>query len=151
MAIPQLVVFRLDEWRYALHLAAVERVVPAAEITLLPKAPAVVSGVINFQGRVLPVVNVRKRFKLREREIRPADRLIIAHTEVRSVILVVDAVDEVITRLPEEIAAPDEILPGMNYVEGIVKLEDGLILIHDLRKFLSLEEEQALEQAMAAT
>lgn len=58
----QLVVFAFDEQRYALHLSAVERIVRMVEITPLPKAPEIVLGVVNVQGRIVPIVNIRKRF-----------------------------------------------------------------------------------------
>jgi purine-binding chemotaxis protein CheW len=58
----QLVVLTLDEQRYALHLSAVERIVRMVEITPLPKAPQIVLGVVNVQGRIVPIVNIRKRF-----------------------------------------------------------------------------------------
>jgi purine-binding chemotaxis protein CheW len=65
----QLVVFALDEQRYALRLTAVERIVRAVEVTPLPKAPQIVLGVIDAQGRIIPVVDVRQRFRLTEREV----------------------------------------------------------------------------------
>lgn len=74
----QLVVFTLDEQRYALHLAAVERIVRVVEVTPLPKSPEIVLGVVNVQGRIIPVVNIRKRFRLPEREIALSNQLIIA-------------------------------------------------------------------------
>ena len=67
----QLVVFRLNGQRYALPLAAVERIVCAVEVTPLPGAPPVVLGVINVAGCVLPVFNIRRRFLLPEREVVP--------------------------------------------------------------------------------
>ena len=69
-----MVVFALDEPRYALLLSAVEKVVRAVEITPLPKAPEIVVGVINAQGRILPVLDIRKRFRLPAREMKPDDR-----------------------------------------------------------------------------
>src|SRR6266853_41985 len=81
----QLVVFRLDEERYALRLDVVERIVQAAEVTPLPNAPTIVLGLIDLEGRVLPVLNVRRRFRLPEREIGPADQFLIARTERRTV------------------------------------------------------------------
>ena len=146
----QLVIFNLDERRYALHLPTVERIVMVAEITPLPKAPQIVLGVINIQGRIIPVINVRKRFNLPEREITLSDHLIIANTTRRTVVLVVDAVSGVVDRPEGEIIIPDKILPGLEYVQGVVKLEDGLILIHNLEMFLSLEEEIMLEQAIGS-
>jgi len=144
----QLVVFALDGQRYALHLSAVERIVRAVEMTPLPKAPEIVIGVINAQGRIIPVFNIRRRFHLPEREIELSDQLIIANTARRTVALVVDTVDGVIERLSEEITPADQVLPRIEYVEGIVKLENGLVLIHDLDKFLSIDEETKLDEAV---
>jgi purine-binding chemotaxis protein CheW len=145
---PELVVFTLDEQRYALRLAAVERVVRAVEVTPLPKAPEIVLGMINAQGRIVPVVNVRKRFQLPEREIELNDQFIIARTSRRTVALVVDAVNDVVPCPEAQVVAAEKILPGLDPVEGVLKLSDGMILLHDLDRFLSLDEEQALAEAM---
>lgn len=144
----RLFVFTLDEQRYALHLSAVHRVVRAAEVTSLPKAPAIVLGVVNVQGQIIPVVNLRRRFRLPERDIGLSDQLIIARTSRRAVALVADAVTGVIDVPGEKVTAGGEVVPGLEYVEGVARLEDGLILIHDLAAFLSLDEEQALDEAL---
>jgi purine-binding chemotaxis protein CheW len=143
-----LVTFTLDEHRYALRLSAVERILRAVEAEPLPQAPEIVLGVINLQGRILPVVNIRKRFHLAGREVGLTDHLIIAHTSKRAVALIADSVTGV-SELPEqEVIASDEILPGLEYVEGVVRLQDGVLFIHDLDRFLSLEEERSLEAAL---
>ncbi len=147
----QLIVFTLDEQRYALHLSAVERVFRVVEITPLPKAPEIVLGVINIQGRMIPLLNIRRRFRLPERDMTPSDQLILASTGTQAVALVVDAVNAVVERSKEEVIAADSILPDLEYVKGVAKLEDGLILIHDLGQFLSLEEEKTLNGALKAT
>ena len=144
----RLIVFLLDQQRYALSLASVQRVVRAVEITPLPKAPAIVSGVINIQGQIVPVVNVRRRFRLPERDVVPSDQIIVARTAARPVALAVDAASGVIECSAERFVAAAAIVPGTEYVEGVVKLEDGMILIHDLDKFLSLDEEKSLTLAM---
>src|SRR5471030_1448115 len=141
---PQLVVFTLDEQRYGLRLAVVERVVRAVEITPLPKAPEIVLGVIIAQGRVIPVVNVRKRFHRPEREVELSDQFIIARTSRRMVALVVDAVNDVVPCTESQVVASEKIVPGLEHVEGVLKLPDGMIFVHDLDRFLSLEEEQTL-------
>jgi purine-binding chemotaxis protein CheW len=146
----RLVVFTLDEQRYALRLEAVERIVRLVEVTPLPKAPEIVLGVVNVQGRVLPVVNIRRRFRLPDREADLRDQLILAWTSRRSVVLVVDAVGGVVERTGEELIPAGSIVPGTEYVDGVVKLPDGLVLIHDLDKFLSLEEETKLGKALGA-
>lgn len=144
----QLVVFALDEQRYALHLSVVEQVARVVEITLLPKAPDIVCGIINVQGRVIPVFNVRRRFRLPEREIVLTDQLIVAHAKRRLVALAADAVSGVLKCSGQDTIQAQDILPNAEYLEGVVKLDDGLILIHDLDRFLSLDEETALERAL---
>ena len=146
----QIVVFALDEQRVALPLAVVERVVRAVGITPLPKAPVIVLGVLNVQGEVLPVFNLRRRFRLPEKELELSDHIIIARTEWRTVALVVDSVAGVTACATEEIIPASTIVPGIEYVEGVVKRPDGLIFIHDLNKFLSLDEAQQLEGALAS-
>jgi purine-binding chemotaxis protein CheW len=146
-----LLLFTLETQRYALHLSAVERVVRAVEVTPLPRAPAIVLGVVNAQGRIIPVVNVRKRFGLPEREIDLGDSLILARTSARSVALAVDAVAGLLERSEQQVVASAKILAGVTYLDGVAKLEDGLILIHNLDSFLALEEERALDAALTTT
>lgn len=143
------VVFTLDEKSYALRLGVVECVVGAVEINPLPKAPTIALGIVNFRGQVLPVFNVRQRFRLPPRETRLSDQLVLAHTAKRSVLLLVDSVIGVIERSAEKLIPAERILPRMKYVEGVTKLNGGLVLIHDLDKFLSLEEEELLTRVLA--
>jgi purine-binding chemotaxis protein CheW len=149
--IAQLVVFRLDERRYALPLTVVERVVHAVDVTPLPKAPAIVLGAINVQGRVLPVLNIRRRFLLPDREISPADWFLLAHTARHTVVLVVDESEGVVQRPQAEIVVSTQIVPGLEPFPGVLRLDDGLVLIHDLERFLSLDEVRALDEAMDET
>ncbi|TAJ19229.1 MAG: chemotaxis protein CheW [Rugosibacter sp.] len=142
------VVIGLDELRIALRLSVVDRVIRAIYVSPLPDAPEIVSGVVNVQGRVIPVVNIRRRFRLANRPTILTDRLVIAHTAQRPVALVVDAVSGVLEYSEPDIIDADDILPGLAYVDGVAKRKDGLILIHDLGRFLSLDEESALERAM---
>jgi purine-binding chemotaxis protein CheW len=145
----QLVTFLLDEQRYALNLAVIEKAVRIAEITPLPSAPEIVMGVVNVQGRVLPVINIRRRFHLPEREIQLSDQLIIARTAKRTVALLADGVSGVID-YPEgdALTTAEEILPEIAYVKGVVRLDGQLIFIYDLDQCLSLEEEDMLDEAM---
>jgi purine-binding chemotaxis protein CheW len=149
--VAQLVVFRLDERRYALPLAAVERVVRAVDVTPLPKAPPIVLGAINVHGRVLPVLNVRRRFLVPDREIGPADWFLLAHTARHTVVLVVDDSEGVVERPQAEIVVSTQIVPGLEHFPGVLTLDDGLVLIHDLERFLSLDEAYALDEAMGET
>lgn len=143
------VVLHLDELRIALPLAAVERVIRATYVVCLPQALDIVLGVVNVQGRIIPIVNTRKRFRLPDREIVLTDQFVIARTQRRPVALMVDAVSGVLAYPEQDIVAADAILPGMEYVEGVARIKDGLILIHNLDTFLSLDEEKSLDRAMS--
>ena len=146
--VTDLVVFRLDDQRYALPLLAVDRIVHAIEITPLPNAPPIVLGVIDLHGDVVPVLNVRRRFRLPERSIRLTDQFLVARTAGRTVALVIDDALGVTRRPRSAVTDSSQIVPGLDYVQGVVKLDDGLVLIHDLEKFLSLDEARTLNEAM---
>jgi purine-binding chemotaxis protein CheW len=145
-----LLAFTLDDWRCALELSTVERVYRAVAVTPLPDAPDIVLGVVNVRGVVLPVINIRRRFRLPEKNLTPDNRLIIAHSTGYLVALVVDDVTDVVECAEKDITSAGAIVPGMEYVEGVARLKDGMILIHDLARFLSLEEKAVLEQALEA-
>jgi purine-binding chemotaxis protein CheW len=142
-----LLVFTLDDQHYALQLAAVERTARMVEITPLPQAPVVVRGVITVHGRIIPVLDIRQRFHLPPRETLLSDQLLIARTKRRTVALIADSVVGVLEQAPQDMVDAGMILPGIDYLSGVVKLADGLIFIHDLDTFLSLEEELQLDTA----
>jgi purine-binding chemotaxis protein CheW len=142
------VAFLIDGQRYALPLESVTRVVRAAEVTALPLAPQVVAGVIDVGGRSLPVFDLRRRLRLRERALAPSDQFIIARTSRREVVLIVDAVPGLIDAPTSEIVDPAGLAPGLGHLAGLLALPDGMVLIEDLELFLSPEEERALDTAL---
>lgn len=150
-------VFTLDGQLYALELATVHRVVHALEVTPLPGAPDTILGVINVHGELIPVVSLRRRFRIPEREIKPSDQFIIAHMNpqesggegIRTVALVVDAVTTVRKVTGEEIAAGAEIGSNLAHVRGIAGVGGDLILIYNLARCLSLHELEMLDNALA--
>jgi purine-binding chemotaxis protein CheW len=144
----QLLVFCLDGQRYALDLASVERVVQAVELTPLPGAPAIVAGAIDVKGRILPVLCLRRRMGQPPREIVPSDQLLIAQIRERTVALLIDAAQGLIECEASAIADPAAIVPGLESFQGVVQLADGLVLIHDLEKFLAADEALALDSVM---
>lgn len=135
----KLVVFRLDEQPYALRLPTVERIVRAVEVAHLPKAPEMVLGVINVQGRIIPVADIRGRFDLPEKALTLSDQMIIVRTSKWTLALVVDTVSGVIECPDEDLIKKEKIMPDAEYVEGVVRLKDGMILIADIHQFLPLE------------
>ncbi|MBV9127263.1 MAG: purine-binding chemotaxis protein CheW [Verrucomicrobia bacterium] len=143
-----LVIFTLDEHHFAMCLGAVDRVVGAVEIAPLPDAPAGVRGVINVQGKILPVFDPRVRCGMPSRELRISDQFIIARTRRREVALVVDAVGGVVRRGEANVTPAASILPNFGAVEGVMKLDGDLILVHDIDRFLTMDEAERLQIAM---
>jgi purine-binding chemotaxis protein CheW len=144
----QWVLFCLDGGRYALPLAAVDRIVRAVHVTHMPRAPGIVLGAIDVQGRVLPVFNIRRRFGLPERTIDPADHFLIAHTVKRTVVLVIDAPQGVFEHAATAVTPAANIAGDLEHIRGVIQLDDGLVLIHDLEHFLSPDEARVLDEVM---
>lgn len=143
-----LLVFKLDHWRCGLPLETVERSYRAVAVTPLPGAPEKVLGIVDVHGVVHPVIALRHCFGLAPRAVSPSDHLVIGHSMRRDIALLVDSVDGVVDCTPDDIAEAETILPGMEYVRGVARLHDGLVLIHDLDSLLSLEEEETLDRAL---
>jgi purine-binding chemotaxis protein CheW len=143
------VVFNLDEGRYAIRLTAVDRVVRAAHVTPVPGVPDIVLGAIDVAGRVLPVFNLRRKFRLPERTVHPTDQFLIARTEQRRVVLLIDSAHGVLERPASALVNIRSIAPSLEHIEGVIQLEDGLVLIHNVEQFLSPEEALSLDEAMS--
>ncbi len=147
--VPQLLIWTLEGQRYALPLAAVERVVRAVAVTPFPAAPGAVCGIVNVQGQVVAVIDLRRRLQLPARAIALSDQMVLASTARRRLALIADAVNGVAECADEAVVTAGHIIPGAEYMSGVMKLDDGMILIHDLDRFLSLDEELALEKALS--
>lgn len=141
-------VFSLDDKHFALPLDTVQRVVQAVEITILRGVPAIVRGIINYKGTILPVFDIRPRFHLPQREIQPDDQFIIVDTAGRTIALLVDTVVDNIEISSREMIPPAGILDETLFLDGILKMEDGIMLIPDLNNILTQPEDQALEKAI---
>ena len=144
----QLVVWMLGTQSYALPFSVVDRVVRSVEVTPLPDAPEIVSGIINVQGRIIPVVNMRARFGLPPGDISLTDQIVLARTSRRRLAFFVDVVQGMVDYPETAIVSADDIASDMGCIAGVLKFEDGLILIQDLERCLSLEQEHALDAAL---
>ncbi|MBI2425283.1 MAG: purine-binding chemotaxis protein CheW [Candidatus Hydrogenedentes bacterium] len=145
-----LVVFSLEEQRFALDYRRVIQVLRAVAHTPLPGAPGNVAGVINMRGEVVPLFSLRRRLGLPERAQRVSDNLVVARTARRTLALMVDEVIGVSHLDSNLIVSGDRIFAGLDLVEGVVKCVDGLVVIQNLDRFLSLEEDAALDTALDA-
>lgn len=145
-----LLVFELGTDRYGLKAEAVREVVRAVQVSALPRAPAIVEGVINYHGTAVPVLDTRARFRLTSVPLHPTQHFIVTQAGPRLVALRVDRVTDLLT-VPDAVIGPAaEAVPGTDYVAGIARLPDGLLVIHDLERFLALEEAAQLDHAMQA-
>jgi purine-binding chemotaxis protein CheW len=142
------VVFTLDNQKFALPLASVEKIARAVAVRPLPKTSDMVLGVINIQGRIIPVLDLRIRFGIPPRPISVTDHLIIARTTTRTLALLVDTVLDILESDRQHITDQSAILDHMQYVEGVLRIEDGMVLINDIEHMLSLDEAKALDQTL---
>ena len=134
----QLVTFTLEKEEYAVNILSVQEINRITEITKVPNAPDYVEGVINLRGKVIPVINLRKKFGLDIRETDDSSRVIIMDIQGVTYGLVVDSVSEVL-RIPTNIVEPPPpMASGMSsmFIKGIAKLENRLIILIDIDKFL---------------
>jgi purine-binding chemotaxis protein CheW len=144
----QILEFTLDGLSFALSLPVVKKVIHAIEIRHLPKAPEIIIGIININGRIIPVANIRKRFGLEPHEIDLNDRLIISDTGKREIAILVDSIIGISDIEPRQLSSAAESLPFAEHISSVAKFDDGLVLIYDLERFLSLEEDRVLENAL---
>lgn len=143
-----LVVFTVDDQQFALQLSSVERIVRAVEVTHLPEAPRGILGVINVEGRVIPVVNSRRRLGLPERELEPDDLFIIVNENDLNLALVADEVKPVLEIPEQQVVTSERMLPGAGMVDGVAKVEDGMIVILSIAQTLSPEDHHRVTSAI---
>ena len=136
-----LVTFNLGE-EYGVPINQVQEIVRVAGITMVPNSPSYMEGVINLRGRVLPVLNLRKRLKLSANSLSKSSRIVVTEVGDKVIGLLVDAVSHVI-KVPSGFVetAPEEVLEvDTDYITGVGKLKDRLIILLDLEKLLKKEK-----------
>ena len=147
----QIVAFTLDDQQFGLNLSSVERIVRAVEITPVPDSPTQILGIINVEGRVMPVLNTRKWLGLPEREIELQDVFVIVSVGAHSMALVADEVKPV-TEVPlNEVINSREVVHSSGSVEKIAKLDDGLLMVLTAERAISLEELGKLDSVLSET
>ncbi len=141
-------IFELHGVRGALPIANVQEIVRAVTISPLPHAPSVVEGVINFRGRVIPVVSLRARLGLPASPVVSSEHMIVISAQQRDVAIRVDRVIDLEDVPAEDVTAPEPFTAAGWNVAGVAQLADGLIIIHDPNAFLSEAEDVALGSAL---
>ncbi|GFE58552.1 chemotaxis protein CheW [Geobacter sp. AOG1] len=137
-----LVTFSLGREEYGVDISSVQEIIRATDITPVPGAPVHVRGVINLRGKIIPVVDLRSRFRMAAGETTDAQRIIVIELKGKRLGMLVDAVSQVIKissaiieEIPEEAITLDQ-----NYIKGVGKLEGRLIIILDLNRALLLTD-----------
>ncbi|MBI2264597.1 MAG: chemotaxis protein CheW [Armatimonadetes bacterium] len=140
--ITQVVSFRLGEEEFGVHIAQVQEIIRLQAVTALPRVPHYIEGVINLRGKIVPVLDLRKKFSMEEGHRTKEGRIIVATLEGETIGFVVDAASDVLRINMDAIEAPPPILQsvGGDYIEGVVNIEDRLLLILNLPKVLNRDE-----------
>lgn len=142
----QLVSFNIGSEEFGVEILQVKEINRMVEITKVPQAPHYVEGVINLRGKVIPIIDLRKRFKLEVKKYDKSTRIVVVDISGTIMGMIVDAVSEVL-RLPSStIEAPPDIVTGLNaeYIKGVAKLEDRLLIFLDLSKVIDIAEVEVL-------
>ena len=145
----QLVTCRVDREEYAIDILSVQEINRMVEITRVPKAPSFVEGVINLRGRIIPVLDLRRRFGLPEAEHTEGSRIVVVTVRGRVIGLIVDCVMEVL-RIPKSRIEPPPSMgstAGTEFTQGVGKINDRLLTVLDLDRLLATSENGALAGA----
>ena len=148
----QLVVFDLANEHYGVDIAAVEGIIKMQAITVVPRTPEFVEGVTNLRGKVLPVIDLRKRFGLSQEQATKDTRIVVVEMGGGTVGIVVDGVSEVLRVSSEAIEPPSPIVTTVDsgFMRGIAKVGERLVILLDLGKVLSTQEKAELHALPAA-
>ena len=147
-AVSQIVSFRLANEEYGVDIMLAQEIIMPGQITRVPEVPEFICGLINLRGNVIPVVDLRKRFALEANDYDEHTRIIVVNVGSKTVGVVVDAVTEVLRVNAEQIEPPPSSVSGMDheYIRGLVKLEDRLLILLNIEKILSREEQAELAE-----
>ena len=146
----QLVVFGVGKELYGVGIEAVHEIVRVPDVTQVPDAPEYFEGVINLRGRIIPVIDLRKRLRLAYVERTKSARVLITENNGRIVGLVVDSVAEVLKLQPDAIEEPPQMVSsiGVEYITGVAKVKDRLVILLNIEKVLSVEDMKKIGTTM---
>lgn len=145
----QIVAFSLGTETYGVDIASVREIIPIQKIVSVPRAPEFVEGIINLRGRVIPVLDLRKHFGFEQKKGDPNQRIVLVEAGSESVGVIVDAVSSVL-RIAEDSVEPAAAVivgPEVEYIQGIAKVDDGLIVLLDLTRIICEAEKKTLRDA----
>lgn len=144
----QLVTFSIGEEEFGVDILKVHEIIRTMEITKVPRAQDFVEGVINLRGKVIPIIDLRRRFGFVSKKHDKHTRIIVIEINNMIVGFVVDSVSEVLRIPAATVEPPPPVVAGVEseYISGVGKLQDRLLILLDLDKLLSGEDMEALAQ-----
>ncbi len=148
----QVVGFRIGRETFGLPISMVREIVRVPEITSVPNAPDYIEGVINLRGRIIPVVDLRKRFGVKSSEPNRKNRIVVVELGARAIGLIVNSASEVLRIPPSEIEEPHTVFQEgeLDYITGVGKLNGRLVILLDLKHILQRGELSGLAEAAEA-
>jgi len=146
----QIVGFRIGDETYGVRISAVREIVRVPAITAVPNAPDYIEGVINLRGKIIPVMDLRKRFGINNVEPNKKNRILVVELENKVLGLIVNSASEVLKIPPSDIEMPNTMFQEgeVSYVTGVGKLHGRLVILLDIGKLLQRGELRRLEQAV---
>lgn len=142
--------FRLGEEEYAIEITKVKEIILHEGVTRVPQMPAFIEGIINLRGNVIPVIDLRKRFELPAAANDDQTRIMVTRMEGKIVGLIVDSVSRVMKIPQKQVQPPPETIAGLagEYLTGIAKLEDRMIILLEIEKIIRDNEKASLVGAL---
>jgi purine-binding chemotaxis protein CheW len=143
----EMVGFKIGNEFYGIDIIQVQEIIRMQEITMVPRTPPFIKGVVNLRGKVVPIISIRERFGIKEVEHTKDTRIVIVRIAVGLIGFIVDAMAEVI-RLPERLIEPTPPTATnieSEYIRGVGKMDDKLLIILDLNMVLTKEKKEFLD------
>jgi len=145
----KIVVFKLRDEEFAFDIMKVIEIIRVKEITIVPTAPEFITGVINLRGKIIPIIDLRKRFKMESKDNDKITRIIIAEfLKNQFVGVIVDSLAQVLNINDSNILPSPPMItgPGSMYIDKIIKLDERIIILLDVEKIFTVEEQAGLRE-----
>lgn len=146
----QVVSFKIGDEEFGVNILQVQEINRLVQINRVPNAPGFIEGVMNLRGKIVPVVNLRKRFGLPQKEYDKNTRVVVVELNGKTVGFIVDSVSEVLRFSKNDVESPPDLIATIDgeYITGIAKLSERLLILLDLEKVLTVEEKEILKEAL---
>lgn len=144
----QYVIFKLGNEEYGIAITDVREITEYKETTKLPNTPDFIDGVINLRGKIVPVINLKKRFNIKETSISENNRIIIVNIGDKQTGFIVDEASQVLTLDENDIEEPPELISGIHrkYIVGVGKVNNEIVILLDFVEILSEDEKLRINE-----